>query len=96
MDDPLVQGTFQSRERTTVTGSSALARVDLARLGHLRLALNQRRESFDSSGVIHDVRNSGGGGGGGGRGGGSRPWDHGERLQKDGDGRQTGRDRHQL
>ncbi|MGH9241400.1 MAG: TonB-dependent receptor plug domain-containing protein, partial [Vicinamibacterales bacterium] len=71
MDDPLVQGTFQSRERTTVTGSSALARVDFARLGQLRLALNQRRESFDSSGVIRDVRSSGGGGGG--RGGGSQP-----------------------
>ena len=73
MDDPLVQGTFQSRERTTVTGSSALARVDLARLGQVRLAVNQRRESFDSSGVIRDVRSSSGGGSGGGRGGGSQP-----------------------
>jgi outer membrane cobalamin receptor len=73
MDDPLVQGTFQSRERTTVTGSSALARLDLARFGWLRLAVNQRRESFDSSGVIRDVAVSGssGGGGGGGRGGGA-------------------------
>jgi outer membrane cobalamin receptor len=76
MDDPLVQGTFQSRERTTVTGSSALARVDLVRRGQVRLAVNQRRESFDSSGVIRDVRSSGGstgGGTGGGRGGGSQP-----------------------
>ena len=72
MDDPLVQGTFQARERTTITGSSALARVDLARLGQLRLALNQRRESFESSGVIRDVRSSSGGGGAGGRGGGSQ------------------------
>lgn len=78
MDDPLVQGTFESRERTTVTGSSALARVDLDRFGWLRFAINQRRESFDSNGVIRDVAaggsgGSGGGGGGGGRGGGSRP-----------------------
>lgn len=76
MDDPLVQGTFQSRERTTVTGASALARLDLDRFGSLRLALNQRREGFESRGVIRDVATDGsvgGGGGGGGRGGGSRP-----------------------
>jgi outer membrane receptor protein involved in Fe transport len=80
MDDPLVQGTFQSRERTTVTGSSALARLDLERFGWLRFAINQRRESFDSSGVIRDVAaggtggsGGGGGGGGGGRGGASQP-----------------------
>jgi outer membrane cobalamin receptor len=77
MDDPLVQGTFQSRERTTITGSSALARLDMERFGWLRLAANQRREAFDSSGVIRDVPASGtsggGGGGGGGRGGGSSP-----------------------
>jgi outer membrane cobalamin receptor len=75
MEDPLVQGTFQSRERTTVTGSSALARLDMERFGWLRLAINQRREAFDSSGVIRDVPASGssGGGGGGGRGGGSSP-----------------------
>jgi vitamin B12 transporter len=66
MDDPLVQGTFQSRERTTVTGSSVLARVDLARRGQVRLAVNQRREAFESSGVIRDVRSSSGGGTGGG------------------------------
>lgn len=74
MDDPLVQGTFQSRERTTVTGSSALARLDLERFGWLRFAVNQRRETFDSNGVIRDVAtsgSSGGGGGGGGRGGGA-------------------------
>jgi outer membrane cobalamin receptor len=72
MDDPLVAGTFQSREHTTVTGTSALARVDLLRLGSLRLAVNQRREAFESSGVIRDVAvGGGGGGGGGGRGGGS-------------------------
>lgn len=76
MDDPLVQGTFQSRERATVTGSSALARLDMERFGWLRLAVNQRRESFDSNGVIRDVPaggstgGGGGGGGGGGRGGG--------------------------
>ena len=71
MDDPLVQGTFESRERTTITGSTALARVDLQRLGWLRVAVNQRRESFDSEGVIRDVAVPGsGGGGGGGRGGG--------------------------
>lgn len=78
MDDALVQGTFHSRERTTVTGSSALARLDMERFGWLRLAVNQRREAFDSSGVIRDVPASGssgggGGGGGGGRGGGSSP-----------------------
>ena len=78
MDDPLIQGTFQSRERTTVTGSSVLGRLDLERFGWLRLAANQRREAFDSNGVIRDVPASatpggGGGGGGGGRGGGSSP-----------------------
>ena len=76
MDDPLVQGTFQSRERTTVTGSSVLGRLDLERFGWLRLAANQRREAFDSNGVIRDVAASGpsgGGGGGGGRGAGSSP-----------------------
>jgi outer membrane receptor protein involved in Fe transport len=75
MDDPLVQGTFQSRERTTVTGSTVLGRLDLRRAGWLRLADNQRREAFDASGVIRDVSaaGGGGGGGGGGRGGGSRP-----------------------
>jgi outer membrane cobalamin receptor len=72
MDDPLVQGTFQSRERTTVTGSSILGRLDLERFGWLRLAVNQRREAFDSDGVIRDVAASGSsGGGGGGRGGGA-------------------------
>jgi outer membrane receptor protein involved in Fe transport len=71
MDDPLVSGTFQQRERTTVTGSSALARVSLERLGSLRIAVNQRRESLDSSGLIRDVSVSGGGGSGG-RGGGSQ------------------------
>lgn len=71
MDDPLVQGTFQSRERTTITGSSALARLDLEQFGWLRLAVNQRREAFDSNGVIRDVATGGapGGGGSGGRGG---------------------------
>jgi outer membrane cobalamin receptor len=69
MDDPLVSGTFRTRERTTVTGASLLARLDLERLGWLRLAVNQRRESFDANGVIRDVA-VGGGGGGGGRGGG--------------------------
>jgi outer membrane receptor protein involved in Fe transport len=75
MDDPLIPGTFQSRERTTVTGSSALARVDVGRLGRLRLSVNQRRESFESTGTIRDVRDSpsAGGGGGGGRGGTSQP-----------------------
>jgi outer membrane receptor protein involved in Fe transport len=74
MDDPLVQGTFQSRERTNVTGSTALTRIDLERLGWLRVAVNQRREAFDSNGVIRDVSaTGGGGGGGGGRGGGSGP-----------------------
>jgi outer membrane cobalamin receptor len=71
MDDPLVSGTFQSRERTTITGSSVLGRLDLDRLGWLRVAVNQRRESFDSNGVIRDVAASGSGGGGGGGGGGS-------------------------
>jgi outer membrane cobalamin receptor len=70
MDDPLVSGTFESRERTVVAGGSALARVDLERLGWLRLAVNHRRESFDSSGVIRDVAAGGGSGGGGGGGGG--------------------------
>jgi outer membrane cobalamin receptor len=78
-DDPLVSGTFRTLERTTVTGASLLARLDLERLGWLRLAVNQRRESFDANGVIRDVTvggggsggSGGGGGGGGGRGGGS-------------------------
>ena len=70
MDDPLVSGTFESRERTTVTGGSALARVDLERLGSVRVAFNQRRESFDSSGLIRDVPVSGGSGSGSGSGGG--------------------------
>ena len=70
MDDQLVQGTFQSRERTTVTGSSALARLDLERFGWLRVAVNQRREAFDSNGAIRDVAASGSSGGGG-RGGGA-------------------------
>jgi outer membrane cobalamin receptor len=78
IDDPLVAGTFQSRERTTVTGGSLLARVGLDAAGSLRLAVNQRREAFDASGVIRDLATggtggggSGGGGGGGGRGGGA-------------------------
>jgi vitamin B12 transporter len=72
MDDPLVQGTFEARERTIVTGSRALARLDFERFGWLRVALNQRREAFESSGVIRDVAvsGSGGSGGGGGHGGG--------------------------
>jgi outer membrane cobalamin receptor len=76
MDDPLVQGTFRSRERTTVTGSTVLGRLDLLRFGWLRLAVNQRHEAFDSNGVIRDVQlttGGGSGGGSGGRGGGSRP-----------------------
>jgi outer membrane cobalamin receptor len=75
MDDPLVAGTFRTRERTTVTGSSALGRLDLSSFGSLRLAVNQRRESFTSNGIIRDVTiagsSGGGGGGGGGRGGGA-------------------------
>jgi outer membrane cobalamin receptor len=76
MDDPLVQGTFRSRERTVITGGSALGRLDLEKFGWLRLAVNQRRESFDSNGVVRDVAvggapGGGGGGGGGGRGGGA-------------------------
>ncbi len=62
MDDPLVQGTFQSHERTTVTGSTALARIGLQRFGWLRLAVNQRREAFDANGTIRDVSAGGGGG----------------------------------
>jgi outer membrane cobalamin receptor len=72
MDDPLVQGTFQSRERTTVTGSSALTRIALTRIGWLRLAANQRREAFESRGTIRDVATGGSAGGGGGGGGGGR------------------------
>ena len=71
MDDPLVQGTFESRERPTVTGSSALGRLSLEKFGWLRVAFNQRRESFDSSGVIRDVPVGGSSGGGGGRSGGA-------------------------
>lgn len=76
MDDPIVQGTFRSRERTTITGSTALARLDLERFGWLRMAINQRREVFGSSGVIRDIAvggTTGGGGGGGGRPGSNRP-----------------------
>jgi outer membrane cobalamin receptor len=72
MDDPLVSGTFESRERMVITGGSALARLDLEWLGWLRLAVNHRRESFDSSGEIRDVPAAGGTGGGGGGGGGGR------------------------
>ena len=68
MDNPLVSGTFQSRERTRITGASALARINLEKFGWLRVAANQRRESFESSGVIRDVA---AGGVSGGRGGGS-------------------------
>jgi vitamin B12 transporter len=69
----LIQGTFGSREQTTVTGGAALGRLDLKHAGWLRFAVNQRREAFHSSGVIRDVpvASGGGGGGGGGRGGGS-------------------------
>jgi outer membrane cobalamin receptor len=74
IDDPLVPGTFQSHERAVITGGSALGRLDLEKAGWLRLAVNSRRESFDSNGVIRDVPvGGGGGGGGGGRGGGNRP-----------------------
>lgn len=74
MDDPFVQGTFQSRERTTVTGSTVLGRLDLRRRGWLRLAVTQRRDAFVSSGVIRDVAlGAGAGAGGGGGGGRSRP-----------------------
>jgi outer membrane cobalamin receptor len=76
MDDPMIAGTFQSRERTTITGTSLLARMDLARAGWLRLSFNHRREAFGSSGVIRDVAvtaGGSGGSGGGGGGGGSRP-----------------------
>jgi vitamin B12 transporter len=71
MDDPLVSGTFQTRERTNVTGSTVLGRLDLASLGWLRLAVNQRRESFDARGVVRDVAltTTTGSGGGGNRGG---------------------------
>jgi vitamin B12 transporter len=76
MDDPEVQGTFRSREDNLITGGSALARLDLERFGWLRVAINQRREAFESSGVIRDVAvggAAGGGGGGGGGAGGGRP-----------------------
>lgn len=76
MENPLVSGTFRTRERTTVTGSSALGRLNLSSFGSLRLVINQRRESFASNGVIRDVTiagtgGAGGAGTGGGRGGGS-------------------------
>jgi hypothetical protein len=48
----------------------------LAAFGWLRLALNQRRESFDSSGVIRDVAaatTGGSGSGSGGKGSGTSP-----------------------
>ena len=84
MDDPLVQGTFRSRENTTVTGVSALARMNLQRAGWLRVAVNQRREAFDATGAIRDVASGGSGGSGGaggGRGGGApRPTTYEERA----------------
>ena len=70
IDNPLVPGTFESTDFTNVTGSTVLGRVDLGRIGWLRLAVNQRRESFDTSGVIRDVALGGTGGGGTGGGGG--------------------------
>ena len=84
MDNPLAQGTFESSERTTVTGTSALGRLDLSRYGWLRLAFNQRRELLDSGGVIRDVvvggtPGGGGGGGGGGRGTTTQPTTYGVR-----------------
>ena len=70
IDNPLVPGTFQSRDDTTVSGSSVLGRIDLRRAGWLRVAINQRRERFDATGVLRDVAigGSAGGGAGGGRG----------------------------
>ena len=72
IDKPLVSGTFRSRDRTVVSGASALARIDLGRGGWLRLAVNQRREAFASSGVIRDVLVSGAGSGTGAGGGAGR------------------------
>jgi len=70
IDDPLVPGTFKSTDRSRISGSAVLGRLDLRRAGWLRLGMNQRRESFDSEGVIRDVVVGGPGGGGGTGGGG--------------------------
>ena len=76
IDDPLISGTYKERNETRITGGQLLGRVDLARAGWLRVTMNGRRESFDTSGVIRDVAvggsGSGSGGGGGGGGGGGR------------------------
>lgn len=79
MEDPAIPGTFQTRNTPRISGGSILGRIDIGRAGRLRLAVNRRGESFDSSGVIRDVAPSGSGtgggrgGGGGGRGGALEP-----------------------
>lgn len=79
MDDPAIPGTFQTRSTPRISGGSMLGRIDIGRAGRMRLAVNQRHESFDASGVIRDVPASGSGtgggrgGGGGSRGGASQP-----------------------
>jgi vitamin B12 transporter len=80
VDDPLVSGTYKEHNESRISGGQLLGRWDLARAGALRLTVNGRRESFDTSGVIRDVTvggsgsgsgsgSGGGGGGGGGKGG---------------------------
>ena len=72
LDDPLVSGTFQRTDETTISGGAVHGLADFGAVGRLRLSLNTRREVFDSAGQVRDQPIGGGGrGGSGGRGGGS-------------------------
>ena len=68
-DDPLVSGTFQRTDETTISGGAVHGLADFGAVGRLRFSLNTRHESLDSTGQVRDQRL--GGGGGGGRGAGS-------------------------
>ena len=72
IDDQAVSGTFRRREETRITGAAVHGRYDLDAAGRLRLAVNARRESFATTGVVRDLAIGGGSGGGGGGGGGGR------------------------
>ena len=68
-DDPLVSGTFQRTDETTISGGAVHSLADFGAAGRLRFSLNTRRESLDSAGQVRDQRLGGGGGGSGGGGG---------------------------
>ena len=64
-DDPLVSGTFQRADETTISGGAVHGLADFGAVGRLRFSLNTRREAFDSAGQVRDQRGGGGGGGDG-------------------------------